>query len=165
MATIPEGERRTWIVKQFALGGVTSNRMDFYGTLPVSEFHHLFQRVDIALDPLLITGGTTTCESLWMGVPVIVLVGERFLRRVGYSFLCSAGLPQFGAKTADDYVHIALETAADLPRLSQLRMAMRGQLTVSTLMDQVRFTQNLENIYRESWRNWCDTSVSSMRSL
>jgi protein O-GlcNAc transferase len=165
MATIPEGDRRTWILKQFELGGVSSNRIDFYGTLSIGEFHRLFQRVDIALDPLLITGGTTTCESLWMGVPVVVLIGERFLRRVGYSFLCSAGLPQFGAKTADEYVGIAVETAKDLRRLSQLRTDMRTKLTVSPLMDQVRFTQNLENLYRDSWKKWCDSNTSSFQSL
>ncbi|MDO8653796.1 MAG: tetratricopeptide repeat protein [Undibacterium sp.] len=157
MATIPEGDRRVWIAKRFEEEGVASNRIDFYGKLPAREFHLLFQKVDIALDPLLITGGTTTCESLWMGVPVIVLVGQRFIHRVGYSFLSSAGLSHFGVLTKEEYVRIALETAADIPRLAKLRDSMRAQIATSPLMDQTRFTLNIENAYRQAWVTWCNS--------
>ncbi|MDO8653799.1 MAG: tetratricopeptide repeat protein [Undibacterium sp.] len=158
MTTTPEGERRESIAKKFEDAGVARNRITFRETVPSHEFHQLFQLADIALDPLLITGGTTTCESLWMGVPVIVLVGQRFIHRVGYSFLSSAGLSHFGALTKEEYVRIALETAADIPRLAKLRDSMRAQITASPLMDQARFTCHFEKALRDAWKNWCNTT-------
>jgi protein O-GlcNAc transferase len=157
MVTIPEGERRETIARQFEAAGVTRDRIDFQGKLLTPQFHKLFQQVDIALDPLLMTGGTTTCESLWMGVPVIVMKGKRFIHRVGYSFLCSAGLARYAAKTPDEYVQIALAAAADIQGLAQLRAGMREQLAVSALMDQAHFTRNFEKILREAWHHWCTT--------
>jgi protein O-GlcNAc transferase len=159
MVTIPEGARRDLILSQFESEGVTRERIDFYGALPATQFHRLFQQVDIALDPLLITGGTTTCESMWMGVPVIVLVGQRFLHRVGYSFLCSAGLPQYGANTSEEYINIAVAAAADLQGLALLRANMREQLIASPLMDQKKFVRNFEKTLRNVWVDWC-SSVS-----
>ncbi|MBI1891038.1 MAG: tetratricopeptide repeat protein [Burkholderiales bacterium] len=159
MVTIPEGERREWITRQFEAAGVARSRIDFHASLPAREFHNLMGQVDIALDPLLVTGGTTTCESFWMGVPVIVLVGEDYIHRVGYSFLCSAGLTQFAAMTQDDYIRIGVEAAADIPRLAQLRASMRTQVATSPLMDKTRFTRNLENAYRQAWKHWCENAA------
>jgi protein O-GlcNAc transferase len=156
MATIPLGERGEWVLQQFEQAGVARSRIDLYGTLPMQQFHALYERVDLALDPLLITGGTTTCESLWMGVPVIVMVGQSFIHRVGYSFLCSAGLPHYAAATLDEYVQVALAAAADIPLLAKVRAGMRMQLAASPLMDQVRFTRNFENALRRAWSEWCE---------
>jgi protein O-GlcNAc transferase len=161
MVTIPEGDRRERIAQQFEQAGVLRSRIDFYGVLPAREFHALFMQVDLALDPLLVTGGTTTCESLWMGVPVIVLRGERFIHRVGYSFLCSAGLARFAAASIDEYVQIAVNAAADIEGLAQLRLGLRAQLACSALMDQQRFTRNLEQLYRDAWRIWCSSKEHS----
>lgn len=158
MVTIPEGARRDLILSQFASEGVARERIDFRGTLPAAQFHELFQRVDIALDPLVITGGTTTCESLWMGVPVIVLVGQRFLHRVGYSFLCSAGLSEYAAHTPEEYINIAVAAAADLQGLALLRAKMREQLSVSPLMDQKKFVGNFEKNLRHAWVEWCSAA-------
>ncbi|MDO8653797.1 MAG: tetratricopeptide repeat protein [Undibacterium sp.] len=157
MLTIPKGERRDWIEKQFVDAGVVRERIEFHGKLPALEFQDMIRRADIALDPLLVTGGTTTCESLWMGVPVIVLVGQRFIHRVGASFLHSAGLPQYAATTPTEYVQIAMDAAADISGLAQLRAGIREQLAASALMDQTRFTHNFEITLRTIWEQWCNT--------
>jgi protein O-GlcNAc transferase len=155
MVAIPQGERRARILQQFEAAGVISSRIDFHGKVPPMEFYQLLGQVDLTLDPLLITGGTTTCESLWMGVPVIMLAGQRFIHRVGYSFLCSAGLTQYAASNQEEYIQIALTAAADIPGLARMRVHMRERLMLSPLMDQGRFTCNFERVLRDVWRHWC----------
>jgi len=159
MVTVPEGSSRQRLAEQFAALGVSSERLEFHGKLPSREFHQAFQRADIALDPIPVTGGTTTCESLWMGLPVIVLVGARYISRVGYSFLSAAGMSEFAAHSAQDYIEVARKLAGDLPRLAQLRAGMRAQMAKSPLVDEVAFTRNLEEIYREIWIEWCGTAT------
>jgi protein O-GlcNAc transferase len=155
MLTVPEGERRQWLARQFDALGISAERLEFRGFLPMNEFQEVFRQVDIALDPLQFAGGTTTCESLWMGVPVIMQIGQRLINRIGYSFLHAAGFPMYAAASLDDYVRIAIETASQLPQLAQLRSSMREQLAVSPLMDETGFTRNLEQAYRTCWMQWC----------
>ena len=156
MMTVPEGASRERLTKQFAALGVSVKRLEFHGKLPGNEFHRMFQRADIALDPIPVTGGTTTCETLWMGLPVIVLVGARYLSRVGYSFLRAAGLREFAAETTADYIEVAKRLAGNLPRLAELHAGMRAQVAASPLVDEAKFTRNLEKIYREVWTEWCN---------
>lgn len=158
MLTVPEGERRESIARQFEQAGVKRSRIDFHGKLPSQDFHAMLTHADIALDPLLITGGTTTCESLWMGVPVVVLSGQRFIHRVGFSFLSSAGLAQYAAATPEDYIKTALDAASNLPRLADLRRSLRDRLQASPLMDPVRFTRHFEHALRHAWQRWCEGS-------
>src|SRR5262249_17914221 len=92
----------------FAAAGVASERIEILPPLAdVAEHLALYGRVDIALDPLLYNGTTTTCEALWMGVPVVTLRGDRHAARVGSSILTATGLPSLIAETSDDYVDIA----------------------------------------------------------
>src|SRR5450631_4753713 len=109
----------------------------------------MMRRADSALDPFPVTGGTTTCETRGMGVPVIVLVGKRYISRVGYSFLSAAGLAGFAAATPEEYIDIATQLARDIPRLAEIHARMRPQLAVSPLVDALRFTRNLEQAYRQ----------------
>ena len=102
MVTVPEGESRQRLTEQFAARGVAPERLEFHGKLPASEFHRMLQRVDLTLDPVTVNGATTTCESLWLGVPVISLVGTRFLERAGLSILSAAGMHDFAAATPQD---------------------------------------------------------------
>jgi predicted O-linked N-acetylglucosamine transferase (SPINDLY family) len=113
-------------------------------------------RVDIALDPFPINGATTTCESLWMGVPTIALAGRAFIGRAGVSLLTNAGLPELIARDPDDYVRIAAALASDLPRLSAMRSGLRERMCASPLCDASRFVANLERLYRGAWREWCE---------
>ncbi len=159
MVTVPEGESRQRLTKQFAALGVPAERLELHGKLPRSEFLRMFQRADIALDPFPVSGGTTTCETLWMGVPVISLLGTRCMSRMGFSVLSAAGLQDFAAATPEEYVRIAVNLAANLPWLAELRAGLRARVAGSPLADEAKFTRNLEKIYRELWTEWCNTAV------
>ena len=130
--------------------------MEFASTLLArSEYLRLFDRVDIALDPFPYNGGTTTAEALWMGVPVLTLPGEIAISRIGLSILSACGMPEFVAHTEEEYVRLATDLAADLPRLAGLRATLRARMKASAFMDGPRFAKNVERAYREMWRAWC----------
>ena len=99
--------------------GIDPQRVRFAGIVPASEYLHLYQQIDIALDTFPYGGGTTTCDALWMGVPVVSLVGQTAVGRGGLSILSNVGLPELVARSEEEYVRIAVELANDLPRLSQ----------------------------------------------
>ncbi|MCE9620027.1 MAG: tetratricopeptide repeat protein [Planctomycetes bacterium] len=136
----------------FAKHGVARERLVLMGT-DESQRAHLdrYNSIDIALDPFPYNGTTTTCDALWMGVPVITLAGDRHAGRVGVSQLTNTGLPELVAKNRDEYVEIAATLAGDLPRLAALRKGLRRRLADSPLMDAERFTRNLERAYQTMW--------------
>jgi predicted O-linked N-acetylglucosamine transferase (SPINDLY family) len=132
-------------------------RVSFTGRVSLRQYFQQYHEIDIALDPFPYGGGTTTCDALWMGVPVVTLRGRTAVGRAGVSLLSNAGLPQLIAQDADQYVQIARDLAADLPRLAQLRSTLRQQMEKSPLMDAPRFARNVESAYRQMWRQWCQT--------
>ena len=144
---------REALLAQFAELGIAAER------LIVSEYtqspQHLksYHQVDIALDSFPFTGGTTTFEALWMGVPVVTLVGERHVSRQGLSILSVLGLTDLIADTPEAYVDRAVSVARDIQALQQLRGGMREKMQTSPLMDGVSFTRDLEARYREMWEN------------
>lgn len=144
---------REALLAQFAELGIAAER------LIVSEYtqspQHLmsYHEVDIALDSFPFTGGTTTFEALWMGVPVVTLVGERHVSRQGLSILSVLGLTDLIADTPEAYVDRAVKLARDIQALQQLRGGMREKMQSSPLMDGVSFTRDLEARYREMWEN------------
>jgi predicted O-linked N-acetylglucosamine transferase (SPINDLY family) len=155
MLTVPTGEARARLAKQFADLGVAAERLEFHGKLRFDEFHRKFLEVDISLDPLNVNGATTTCESLWMGVPVISLAEKRFLTRAGLSLLSAAGVPEFVARTRADYIHIAAELGRDPDKLADIRTNLRARLKASPLTNEKSFTRHLEGLYRDAWIKWC----------
>lgn len=159
IVTVPEGESRNRLTEQFAAFGIAVERLEFHGKLPGNEFHRLLQLADLTLDPVTVNGATTTCESLWLGVPVISLVGSRFLERAGFSILSAASLREFAAETAKGYIEVASKIAGDLPRLAALRAGLRARMAASPLVDEEKFTRNLEKIYRDVWTQWCRTAT------
>ena len=118
---------------------------------------HLAQyaAIDIALDPFPFNGHTTTCEALWMGVPVVTLAGRLFADRVGVSLLTAVSLPELVARTPEDYVQLAVELASDVPRLETVRGVLREHVAQSTLCDVQGYREALGTAYREAWRRWC----------
>jgi predicted O-linked N-acetylglucosamine transferase (SPINDLY family) len=114
-----------------------------------------YGRIDIALDPFPYPGGTTSVESLWMAVPVLTLAGERFLSHLGESILQNAGLPDWIAADADDYVAKAVTHTNDLQKLATLRSGLRQQVLASPLFDAPRFAHHFENAMRDIWTTWC----------
>ncbi|MBI4625476.1 MAG: hypothetical protein HY736_19925, partial [Verrucomicrobia bacterium] len=109
-------------------------------------------------DPFPFPGGTTTCDALWMGVPVITLAGPTPVTRGGFSVLSNVGSPELAAHSVDDYIEKATALARDLPRLAALRASLRERMANSPLMDAPRFARNLEAAYRTMWHRWCGQS-------
>jgi len=142
----PEGGSAAFrknIADAFEQHGVAASRLDFE---PVRGTHlpH-YNRIDIALDSCPHTGGTTTCESLWMGVPTVTLIGPSFFERLSYSNLTNAGLGDLCARTPEQYVEIAAQLAADRPRRLALRHGLRAQIRAHPLGQAQRWVRNFEN--------------------
>lgn len=129
--------------------GVARERLTVIGKIPPGEdYWQLYHQIDIALDPFPYTGATTTCDSLWMGVPVITLAGSTYVSRQSTSLLSHLGLPELIANTPDAYLAIAAGLAADLDKLGSLRTGLRERMVRSTLLNGKRFTSQLEDCYR-----------------
>ena len=109
----------------------------------------------MALDPFPFNGGLTTCEALWMGVPVITCPGETFASRHSLSHLSNVGLTETIAHDLDEYVELAVSLAGDLPRLATLRAGLRERMAASPLCDGKRFAANLMLLLQDVWRRWC----------
>ncbi len=147
---------RDYLLARLAERGVGAERVQLVAWLPNTISHlALYEQIDIALDPFPYNGTTTTCEALWMGVPVVTLRGERHAARVGASLLGQAGLPDLIAGAADDYVAIASALAADPKRLAGLRFSLRRRVMASPLCDGKSFARNMEATYRTMWQRWC----------
>jgi predicted O-linked N-acetylglucosamine transferase (SPINDLY family) len=142
---------------RFAAAGIDPARLDLVGFIRDAAGHlGAYNRIDIALDPHPYNGTITTCDTLWMGAPLVTLAGGRHAARVGASLMTAIGLPELVAATPDHYVEIAAGLAGDLTRLMRLRMGLRERLRASALCDEARFMRNLETAYRLMWRRWCD---------
>lgn len=156
-----EGEHRERVRTLFTSVGVSPDRLEFVGFQPMDAFFRLHHRIDVALDPFPYSGGTTTCDALWMGVPVVTLAGQTAVGRAGVSLLSNVGLPQLIARTPDEYVTIAQGLASDLPRLAELRATLRQRMSTSPLMDADRFASEMLAAYRMAWQEWCGVSATS----
>jgi len=133
------------------------SRIEILGWSVNTDDHlSLYGKVDIGLDPFPYNGTTTTCEALFMGVPVITLKGDMHCSRVGASLLTSAGLTQYIAQDVDEYVIKAVELANNTQDLSKVRASLREHVANSYLHNGKQFTQQLENCYRNMWRDWCN---------
>jgi protein O-GlcNAc transferase len=125
--------------------------------LPDAAAHlALYHRLDIALDPFPYNGTTTTCEALWMGVPVVARRSDRHAGRVGASLLGQIGRTDLIAGSAEEYVQIALALADDPARLNDLRYSLRPRLAASSLCDADAFARKIEAAYRRMWQHWCE---------
>jgi protein O-GlcNAc transferase len=152
----PAGQPRDR-VRAFMEGGqISAERVRFVNRLPFAEYIRTYHRIDVALDPFPYGGATTTCDALWMGVPVVCLSGHRAVGRAGVSILSILGMTELLAQDTADYVRIATELANDLPRLSKWRSSLRNRMWDSPLMDTRRYTRGVEAVYRCMWQKWCD---------
>lgn len=141
---------------RFAALGVSPDRLSFIGWTADRNSHlACYGGVDIALDTSPYNGTITSCDTLWMGVPFVTLLGDRHAARVGASLLTRIGLPDLVAGDPDRYRQIAVGLAGDPDRLAALRQGMRDRLLASPLCDAPGFTRRLEGIYRDLWRRWC----------
>ena len=149
------------IRQAFASHGISDRRLIFEGGEQHRSFMNVYNRIDIALDPHPYTGGLTTCEALWMGVPVITLPGKTFAGRHAETHLTTAGLEQFIASSEEDYLNIAVDLATNIDKLSTLRNKLREQVKNSPLVDGPRFARNYEKAMRHMWTEWCKLKETS----
>jgi protein O-GlcNAc transferase len=142
--------------RRFAEQGIAPERVEAVAPTPDTARHlTLYGRVDVALDTFPYNGTTTTCEALWMGVPVVALRGNRHAARVGASILAAAGLDDWIAECVNDYIDRAVRTAGDLALLRDLRAGLRRMIAGSRLCDERAFARSVEAAFREIWRRWC----------
>jgi predicted O-linked N-acetylglucosamine transferase (SPINDLY family) len=146
---------RSLLLQRFARHN-TAGRIDFLDA-PKSLADHLalYSRIDIALDPSPYQGTTTTCEALWMGVPVLTQAGRTHAGRVGVSLLTNIGAPELIAKDDDDFVRRAVELANAPDRLATYRATLRAQMAASPLLDRVAFCRRMESAFRHMWHTYC----------
>ena len=147
-----EEEAKNRFIALFEEHGVSPDQLELRGSLSLTEKHlDLYGEVDIALDPFPFNGATTTCEALWMGVPVLTLRGDRHVGRVGASLVHRVGLDAFIAETEEDYLNKAIAHASDTKALSALRLDMRQRVQQSPLCDPKLFTKHIENAFSYMW--------------
>lgn len=184
MMCLPKGEVRQEVAAFFAKRGVAPERISAYDKVPHARFWALHGEVDIALDPYPFNGGTTSCETLWLGVPIVSCTGAdpdispedsilgnsnstfsaRFSSRMGYAFLNSLGLPELAAKNESDYIKLAVTLAQDSRRLEELRRTLRERMANAPLTDERRFVRDVEAAYRHMWQEWCACQANSLTS-
>lgn len=148
---------RRHLFDAFAPLGVAPERLLFEGHTPDPADHlGAYHRVDLALDTFPYHGATTTCEALWMGVPVLSRVGETHAARVGLTLLSAVGLPELATDSDDAFVDLAVSLASDPARLAALRAGLRERVAASPLTDASafarRFGLTLLELARESKR-------------
>jgi protein O-GlcNAc transferase len=144
-----------YAINMFTKRGIASERITLQPSDPAPKHMESYNLVDIGLDAFPFNGATTTCEAMWMGVPVITLAGTAYHSRSGVSLLSNLGIPELVAKTSDAYISLAVNLANDLKRLQSLRESLRDMMKCSPVCDAKRFTANLEICYRQMWRKWC----------
>lgn len=139
----------------FADRNIHPDRIELRGwTATQAEHQAIFREIDVALDTFPYGGVISTCEALWMGLPVVSLMGDRVLGRYGGAFLEAVGLPELAAADIDTYVERAAGLAADLDRLAALRATLRQRMASSRLCNGPAFARAVEGAYRRMWRNW-----------
>jgi protein O-GlcNAc transferase len=139
----------------FAAHGIPLARLEMRGPSGHRAFIAEYNDIDIVLDPFPYSGGLTTCEALWMGVPTVTVPGEIFASRHSMSHLSNAGLAGWVATDIADYQELAVAKASDIPALAALRSGLRAQVKASPLCDAPRFGRSLGAALRHAWRDWC----------
>jgi protein O-GlcNAc transferase len=153
--TVPAGAAQECLRARFAAHGIAPERLDLRDRLLRQQYLDCFAEVDLALDPFPCNGGTTTCDALWMGVPVVSLIGDTFLSRASYSLLKTTDLTAYAARDEADYIAICARAAQDLAALAEVRSTLRDRLAHSPLLDATNFARDVEHAYREMWQRYC----------
>jgi predicted O-linked N-acetylglucosamine transferase (SPINDLY family) len=136
--------------------GVAADRVSVAKQVAMVEYLKVYNDVDIALDTMPYNGATTTLDTLWMGVPIVGLVGTRSISRGTYSILKTLGLEELLAETPQQYVDLNVRLATDADWRNTLHHSLRDRLRRSPLTDVTGFTEKLEAAYRAMWREWCE---------
>jgi len=146
--------RKAFLAKASA-AGIPVERLDLVGR-DYSKQYLRYHEIDIALDPFPANGGTTTCDVLWMGVPMVAMPGDAFFARMGFSLSTAAGLADLLAKDEAHYADIAVELAGSIAALNRRRLGQRAIVEASALMDEQRYARNVERAFRDMWHDWLE---------
>jgi len=157
----PGGRAVDRVYDLFESYGISSSRVDLFASIEYQRYLLAYRDVDISLDPFPYNGGATTCESLWMGVPVVTLAGSGGFARSGASIAGAVGLSELVANTIIEYVDIALRLARDRENLGNMRRSLRQKVLSSPLADVRGFTCDLESAYRGMWLHWKETIATT----
>ena len=158
-AGVPQGPVRDGLIRDFERAGVAADRLAIFPRVALAEYYRLFNTVDLALDATPYSGGTTTCDTLWMGVPVVTVPGTRSVSRSAASILATVGLSDWIAASPEDYVRLAVKHAGDRAVVAELRQTLRERMRRSPLMDELQFARDVEDAYRRMWRTWCGSEA------
>jgi predicted O-linked N-acetylglucosamine transferase (SPINDLY family) len=151
-----EGKVTERLLEAFVARGLPGDRIVMRADRPEGKTHlPMYHLADISLDSQPWSGHTTSCESMWMGVPFVTIRGNTHAGRMAASALTFAGASEFIAEDEDQFVSIASELAGNLGRLAELRRTLRARLAGSRLCDAVGFTRGWETALREAWGGWC----------
>ncbi|MBL8826038.1 MAG: tetratricopeptide repeat protein [Planctomycetaceae bacterium] len=154
--TTLRGPAQEQILGELGKHGIDASRIEIRNTWKTAVGHwENYADIDISLDVFPWCGHTTACESLWLGVPIVTLMGNRHAGRMVASVLTYAGLSDWIGATPDDYVRIATEKASQVDQLAELRRNLRPKLLASPVGDGRRITDQVESAYRQMWREWC----------
>ena len=148
---------RNRVRRAFSQAGVEESRAAFVGRQSFALYLQTYREIDVALDPFPYGGGTTTCDALWMGVPVISLAGRTAVSRAGSTLLSNLGLERLAARSEDQYIELAAALMRDEADLTELRRGLRDRIEASPIMDAGRFARNFESALRTAWRGWCES--------
>jgi predicted O-linked N-acetylglucosamine transferase (SPINDLY family) len=152
---VPEGRAQHELLRDLTARGASAERITLVPYVSLQDYFGWLKAVDIALDTTPYSGGTTTCDALWMGVPVITAPGPRPCSRSAASILASVGLADCITADAGEYLERAVDFARRPQALAELRASLRGRMRASPLMDEPGFARSFERVYRELWRRWC----------
>jgi predicted O-linked N-acetylglucosamine transferase (SPINDLY family) len=153
--TLADASVRQRFTDAFAAAGIGAERLILRGKSPHADMLAEYDDIDVALDPFPFSGGLTSCEALWMGVPVVTLPGERAPSRQTLGFLRALDLGEGAASSPAAYVDIAAALATDGTQLGVFRRTLRQRMAASPLCDGPSFTRGLETAFRDMWRQWC----------
>lgn len=152
---------RTHYMRQFERLGIARDRIEIGGRLAFTNHLRQYDRVDIGLDTFPFNGHTTTCDALWMGVPMISLTGDSFASRLGLCLLKSVGLEFFATASEEEYVAKATALARNPDSLAKIRASMRDRIQSSDLYNSKRLAESVESAYRQMWSRWCASQGSA----
>jgi predicted O-linked N-acetylglucosamine transferase (SPINDLY family) len=147
------------VAMEFSRRGIAPDRLSFIGFTDFLTFLKLFDEIDIALDAFPYSSGTTTCHTLWMGVPVVSLVGQTGVQRMGLSVLSQIGFGELATPSVERYRQVVAELSSSTEKLSEIRRGMRERMIASPLLDGARHTKHLEQVYRTAWTRWLNGAL------
>jgi predicted O-linked N-acetylglucosamine transferase (SPINDLY family) len=154
------------VIERLTASGISSDRVEISAFMSSTADHlAAYNRVDVALDTFPYNGTTTTCEALWMGVPVVSLIGDRHAARVGLSLLTAIGHAEWATETKELYIESAIALAKDRNLRTQLRTSLRAEFSQSILCDHLGQATRFEEGIRQIWIDWCSKMAGSQESI